>query len=290
MMYRDPREPPPEVIRESVRQLKEWMSKEPHLPSIEDENWLETYFYNNRFSLEKTKAKLAAYYSLKNEYPDYMKNRDPISPAILRAREALLTVIEERETKDGYTLMYSRFGPDPDKFDQRDTYKRSLMLADAMHLEKSRLRKYISIVDCQNLSYKHILKTLPHVHRLANLLNTYSESLQVQHFVNAPDFLYKSIELVRRYLPEKLRVRIRIHTAGSDSIFDSIDKNALASDFGGNGASLDELDDRCQKMLEKHRAWFLQQDEVCATVGYRWKNSDEKLEEMKGSFTQLSID
>nr|XP_018909281.1 PREDICTED: clavesin-2-like isoform X2 [Bemisia tabaci] len=277
-------EPSPAIIRESVKHIKEWLEKDPHLPNVEDEDWLETYFYNNKFSLEKTKAKLALYYSIKNEYPEIMKKRDPTTPASARARKAMIVCYCRELTQNGYYLSYAKFGPDPDLFNTNDIYKRLTMMSDAQHLEKHRRFSFAAIVDCQFLSYKHVLKTVPTMPGMVNLVNAYTERIAEIHFISAPPFLRRSIELVKRYLPEKLSKRLFVHTAGSESIINTTDRKVLASDFGGDGPSLAELDEQCQKLLEKHRNWFLEQDNVCAD-GFQWKTDD-----MNGSFKRLDID
>ncbi|XP_018909249.2 retinol-binding protein pinta-like [Bemisia tabaci] len=285
----DKLEPSPDIIEESVKHLKEWMAKEPHLPTIEDEEWLKTFFYNNKFSLEKTKAKLAAYYTLKNEYPDIMKNRDPCSPALQQAREALMTCISLERTSAGYTMIYNKFSADPEALDLRNYAKRVLMLADAMHLEKFRLRPCIVITDCQHLNYRHILKMPPHVGSLGIILNgAYTERVKAFHLINAPPFVYKMVELVKRYLPAKMGNRVQVHAMGDEFIMESLDHEVLVRDYGGNGPSLAEVDDQCQQILEKHRAWFLEQDNVCADKSI--KTGPYNPDEMRGSFRRLNID
>lgn len=72
----------PQRLKEGVQHLKEWLAKQPHLPNVDDEEWLATFLCQCKLSLEKAKSKLDGYFSYRNKYPQLLKNRNPFSPEV----------------------------------------------------------------------------------------------------------------------------------------------------------------------------------------------------------------
>ncbi|CAH0391436.1 unnamed protein product [Bemisia tabaci] len=281
--------PSAERIREDVQHLKDWISKEPHLPKIEDEKWLQTYLHTNKYSLEKTKRKLENLYTLRTKLPHIYKNRDPTAPEILQAREAVTVAVSDKVTKTGGMIYYYKFG-DPDLLNMVDFTKRIFMLTDALLVEYPDLNNFMSFVDCNGIQAQHILKTALGAGPMAEIYDkAYSERVRAIHLINAPATVHLMTDVLKRYFSQKLGDRIYTHKPGSLSFGEEIDMDVLCSDFGGRGSSLSQLEEHTQQLLEKHRKWFMQQDDICSNETLRRKD-DSQIEELKGSFRRLEVD
>lgn len=101
--------PSVERQQEDIDHLIDWMSKEAHLPKVDDREWLLTVLHHNKYSLEKTKNKLENYFSYRNKYPEVLQNRDPSDKDIAQARLAFNTSSADRLTKDGGRVLFCRY-------------------------------------------------------------------------------------------------------------------------------------------------------------------------------------
>lgn len=45
-----------------------------------DDQWILAFLRGCKFSLERTKEKIDAYYTIKSALPEFFKNRDPMAP------------------------------------------------------------------------------------------------------------------------------------------------------------------------------------------------------------------
>lgn len=51
-------------------------------PSSADDQWILTFLRGCKFSLERAKAKLDSYYTMRTLLPEFFTNRDPMLPEI----------------------------------------------------------------------------------------------------------------------------------------------------------------------------------------------------------------
>nr|CAD7198991.1 unnamed protein product [Timema douglasi] len=61
---------------QDLEHIKEWVSKQPHLPQFQDDGRLMTFLRGCKFSLEKTKRKLDMYFTMRAAIPEFFSNRD----------------------------------------------------------------------------------------------------------------------------------------------------------------------------------------------------------------------
>nr|XP_018909423.1 PREDICTED: clavesin-2-like [Bemisia tabaci] len=279
----------PERLKSDVEHLKDWLAKEPHLPEIEDDEWLATFLFHNKFSLEKTKLKLDGYFSVRNRYPEVLKNRDPLGPDIEKAAVAYNQSYASRLTKNGERVLFARPSADSGLFNATNHLRRIFMMCDLIYLEHDRHSAVMTVTDCTHLSYQHFLKGFPLVKVASDIFTAaYSERMKAFHLINTPTYINTIVEAIKKIIPEKFTSRVFVH-ASSDSLKEFVDEEVLCSDFGGKGPPFAEYDEHTRKLLEKHRKWFLEQDSICADERLRRKDENH-IDELRGSFRKLDVD
>lgn len=88
----------PNRIQEDVKQIREWIQKQPHLKIkngknllyifsivvdfniILDDQWILSFLRACKFSLQRTKEKLDLYYTLRSLSPELFPKENPITP------------------------------------------------------------------------------------------------------------------------------------------------------------------------------------------------------------------
>lgn len=72
----------PDAIEKDVATVREWLSRQPHLPKDIDDQRLRTFLRGCKFSIEKVKKKLDMYYTMRNAVPEFFTDRDITRPEL----------------------------------------------------------------------------------------------------------------------------------------------------------------------------------------------------------------
>nr|XP_018909410.1 PREDICTED: uncharacterized protein LOC109038698 isoform X1 [Bemisia tabaci] len=281
----------PQRLKEGVQHLKEWLAKQPHLPNVDDEEWLATFLCQCKLSLEKAKSKLDGYFSYRNKYPQLLKNRNPFAPEIAQARKAYTMAASTRLTKSSSRILHFRPNGDTSIYDVDAVIKRMFMIIDAAYLEHDRHFNYVIVFDLRTTNYTYFLKSLHRIPHMVDIfLNAYTERVVAFNVINGPPVVNLIVKTFKQYLPEKLAERVYVHEHVSDLLECKwVDPDVLSEDFGGNGPSLKEYDEFTASSLEKHAAWFAEQDFICSNEELRRKEDNDP-EQLQGSFRKLEVD
>nr|XP_018909246.1 PREDICTED: uncharacterized protein LOC109038597 [Bemisia tabaci] len=185
--------------------------------------------------------------------------------------------------------MNAPFNEDTSLFNVTNHLKRLFMIVDLFYLEYDRHDSLHSVTDCQNLSYTYFLKALPGIKAGMDIFFTaYSDRLKAFHIINASPGLEKVFNGFKSFLPAKIADRFFVHSS-IDELIQILGEDATCTDFGGKGPSYSECDEYTTKLIEKHRKWFLEQDDITVNDQLRRKTNNH-VEEMKGSFRKIEVD
>lgn len=73
----------PQLKESDIQYLKEWCSKQPHLPKISDSQ-LVLFLHSNYYRMEPTKVTIETFYTTRTHVPEFFSDRDPIGTKELR--------------------------------------------------------------------------------------------------------------------------------------------------------------------------------------------------------------
>jgi hypothetical protein len=72
----------PAGLTAGLKAIKDWLVTNPHLNCCTDDQFLVAFLRGCKFSLEKTKEKLDAYYTMQTAIPEMRDGHDPMNPKI----------------------------------------------------------------------------------------------------------------------------------------------------------------------------------------------------------------
>ncbi|PSN47463.1 hypothetical protein C0J52_01966 [Blattella germanica] len=279
----------PRTLEQNLVILKNWLSFQPHLPQIVDDNLLAVFLRGCKHNVERTKNKLDKYYTGRAAVPELFSNRDPFSKEIRDGSRAMNIYPLPQLSPGGYRVTMHRFHSfDPNQLDVQCIFKYLFMLADIRILEETPISGDIYLFDLQDIVLSHCAKLASPLLRKTLILaqEAFPQRLKEIHVFNAPPFVDWILNFFKPLMKEKMRNRFHIHN-GHESLYKHVPQHILPTDYGG--------EDDWMKKLQSYHEWFKKQENVKADEKRRpYKdhnyNTSYQLFGYEGAFRTLNID
>ncbi|KYQ46219.1 Alpha-tocopherol transfer protein-like protein [Trachymyrmex zeteki] len=290
----------PKMRKQDIRALREWLSKQPHLPNHIDDNKLERFLFNCKNSIERCKLILERYYTVRTSLPEFFTARDPLSQDIRDSFNRVDYFILPSLTEEGYRVIICRLrDTDVEKFSFQALVKRILMILDIRLMEEFCLSNII-IIDLEGSSMAHFTKFIPTQSIVKRAMLAVQDSMPFRlsciHFLHAPSFITGVINIFYPLLKEKLTQKFQFFNGGAEELYVYMNKDVLPNEWGGKAGTFQELNDAWQEKIEKNRDWFLR-DEKLSRINEKARLPESKssclamdIEGTQGSFRKLNID
>ncbi|XP_031842533.2 alpha-tocopherol transfer protein-like [Nomia melanderi] len=289
----------PEMRKRDVAALREWLSKQPHLPNHMDDARLERFLFGCKNSVERCKVILERYFSVRTAIPEFFSMRDPLSEDIQRCCDSTCYFVLPSLTEEGHRVTVFRLrDTSVDNFSFQAITKRVLMVLDTRLMEE-RCLSNVMVVDLEGFSLVHLSKFSPTQSIVRKAMLAVQDSMPLRlhrlHFLHAPAFVESVLNVFYSMLKEKLIEKFRIHTGGGKELHSFMDKDILPNEWGGKAGTFDELNDAWRRKIEKNRDWFLREEKLsrsneAARLPESKSRIIKELDGVQGSFRQLNID
>ncbi|XP_076295104.1 alpha-tocopherol transfer protein-like [Lasioglossum baleicum] len=289
----------PEMIKKDITALREWLSKQPHLPAHMDDARLERFLFGCKNSIERCKVILERYFSVRTALPEFFSLRDPLSKDVQGCCDSIYYFVLPSLTEEGHRVTVLRLRDTSiDNFSIQDITKRILMVLD-MRLMEERCLSNVMVIDLEGFSLVHFSKCSPTQSIIRKSMLAVQDSMPLRlhrvHFLHAPVFVENVLHIFYPLLKEKLVQKFRVHTGGGEELHPYMDKDILPNAWGGKAGTLEELNDSWRKKIERNRDWFLREEKLSRTdESARLPGSKSRLitefDGIQGSFRQLNID
>ncbi|XP_043247851.1 alpha-tocopherol transfer protein-like [Colletes gigas] len=289
----------PEMRKRDVAAIRDWLSKQPHLPNHMDDARLEKFLFGCKNSIERCKLILERYFSVRTAVPEFFSMRDPFLRDIQQCCEAIQYFVLPSLTEDGHRVTVLRLRSlSIDEFSIQTISKRILMVLDARLMEE-RCLSNIMVIDLEGFSVMHFTRCSPTHTIVRKSMMAVQDSMPLRlhrvHFLHAPAFIESILNIFYPLLKAKLVQKFRVHTGGGEELHPYMDKDILPKEWGGLAGTFDELNDAWRKKIEKNRDWYLREEKVSRTnESARQPESKSRLlkelDGLQGSFRKLNID
>ncbi|XP_047349571.1 alpha-tocopherol transfer protein-like [Vespa velutina] len=292
--------PDPEMRKRDIIAIREWLSKQLHLPNHMDDNRLENFLFGCKNSVERCKLILERYFSVRTALPELFTTRDPFSQEIQNCCDAIQYFVLPSLTGEGYRVTILRLNDtDIDKFSIQAISRRILMVQDIRLIEEPSLSN-IMIIDLEGFTAAHLAKCSPTQTIVRRAMLAIQDSMPMRlyrvHFLHAPNLISNILNLFYPLLKEKLVDKFRIHTGGGEELYSYMDKEILPNEWGGKAGTFAGLNDAWRKKIERNRDWYLKEEKLSRTnesvrlPGTKPSGLFLELDGVQGSFRKLNID
>ncbi|XP_060842121.1 uncharacterized protein LOC132922564 [Rhopalosiphum padi] len=274
--------------------IREWLSKQPHLPKISDKQ-LVIFLNCCRCNLETTKKMIDAYYTMRTHNSDMFDNRK------ISELEKTFNIFYFHKMPllpDGSRAGFSRLRDfNSNLFNTLDTIRLVFAMYDICIDEDPLAPEWKFVMDMTGFSMGHLTK-LTNLTLMKKCLTYVQTALPMRltavYMINAPSLANQLMMFLKPLMHKDLYSMISIHPASDmDTVYKSIPKEYFASDMGGKAPSFEAQKD---KSLERFKTYgsFFEDDEKFNRVDENKRidknnrfNSSHGLE---GSFKKLELD
>jgi len=285
----------PEAIANDIASIREWLTKQPHLPKDMDDARLRTFLRGCKFSLEKVKKKLDMYYTMRNAIPEFFTNRDVNRPELAQILDVCHMPPLPGLTPNGRRVCVLR-GLDKEMSTPNvaEAMKLALMIGDIrLYEEQVGVAGDVYILDATVATPTHFAKFTPALVKkfLVCVQEAYPVKLKEVHVINVSPLVDTIVNFVKPFLKEKIRERIFLHSS-MDGLYKYVPKEMLPNEYGGQAGSIKDINEQWRGKLKEYTAWFKEQEASKADESLRpgGSRSADDLFGMDGTFRKLTID
>lgn len=285
---------PPKEYEEDIKQLREWITDQPHLPTITDEH-LNLFLFSCEGDVTHAKATIENYFTLRTHSPELFANRNPLSDEIQQILDMCNLAPVECTTSEGYkVLAYRLTNYDPSKLNFTVGIKTFLMYNDMRLAEDGLAPGYIVVFDMKGINLGHLTRiSLATIRKFMTYIqDCHPCRLKGIHIINTVSFIDKVLAIIKPFIKGSLMQLIHFH-GPVKSLGKFMPLDILPQDYGGKSESYAVHHAKQRKLLEEqYIRWFEEEEKFKVDESKRKgkKSSEADTYGFKGSFRKLSID
>ncbi|KAI4454617.1 alpha-tocopherol transfer protein-related [Holotrichia oblita] len=283
----------PELKKEDVQTIQEWLEKQNHLPEI-DEFEIILFLHSCSYKIEPTKVCIDNFYTIRTLCPEFFSNRDPKTNPD-ETLNLLLYAPLPKLTPEGYKVIFAKLiDTNPDNYTfagQVKVFDMATMLA--LHQEGTH-NGIVVVTDMKGVTFSHFTK-LGVVH-IKNFFYYLQHAMPVKikgvHFLNIPSFMDKIVGLIKPFMKGELLQVLHLHTDKFDNLYKYVPKECLPKDYHGDMDSVEDLIKIQNKNILENAQYFIEDEKRIVDESKRTgspKTGDD-IFGVEGSFKKLSID
>ncbi|XP_039444104.1 clavesin-1 isoform X1 [Culex pipiens pallens] len=284
----------PDLKREDVQKIREWMEKQPHLPKISELEAI-LFLHSNYYKMEATKTAIEAYYTLRSTVPMFFTKRSAQEPGTKRAIDTLYGTILPKPTIENHVVVYGALKDfDTANFDIGEIFKLMIGVTDVQFLENGAADGYRIVIDMKGVTFGHVGKLS--VAALKNFLVYLQDAMPIRlkglHFASVPSFMDIVLGLLKPFMKKELMGMLYLHPT-YEHMIPYFGKECLPSDCGGESESREELTEKCFGHIKELHDYFVEEEEtrrIDESKRAASKNAGGGLSGIMGSFRKLDID
>ncbi|XP_041980613.1 alpha-tocopherol transfer protein-like [Aricia agestis] len=270
-----------------IEQMRNWINRHSHLPKDFDDLMLYRFVHSCFFDIEKAKATLEKFSTIRASAPELFGNRN-LEAGPLKVQASVVDTCVYDISNNRKLLIWQMNDPGFDIYNYVSDCKLFTMMFDVYLLTETDVKDgVVAILDAKHINYK-FMKTL-NLFISKKILKYQLESLPVRiqqlHVVNAAPIIDTLLTAFKPFISREIIDMLKFHSPSSNSLFEHLEKDDLPSDYGGTLPSVEvkkhEIYDKLKEIGD-----VVYKDDLWAAIGKK----DIDLSMDNGSFRTLDFD
>ncbi|KAI5695673.1 hypothetical protein M8J75_001756 [Diaphorina citri] len=288
----------PDLKKEDIQALRQWMLTQPHLPQDVPEETLILIHHSCYFDLEASKSCIEVYFTTRTNTPEFFCKRDINRPELLAQSKVVEFGAIAPKTPQGYQVIFHRLQQfEPSKYVFQDSVRLLAMSIDAcLHVEGT-VPGYIFLFDMAGVRLGHVLRLS--VGQLSKFFLYLQEGLPVRlkgiHILNTRPLIDKIMFVVKPFMKKDLLSLVHFHPEGDiSSVYEFVPPKCIpGGDLKGDLPDSKTLHNEYVEWMKNLVEFFLQDEKYQVDESKRVKNKKsaaKQLEKTQVSLQKLELD
>ncbi|RZC37853.1 CRAL TRIO domain containing protein [Asbolus verrucosus] len=282
----------PNLKREDVQTLKEWIKKQPHLPELK-EMQLVIFLHSCYYRIEPTKTALDSYFTVKTHCPDLF---EALSQDVFKRTLSVgfLNILPKRTPENYAVMLMKLIDFKTDNFNFINMI-RSINMISTLHLHQYGYEDGVVVLfDMKGFTLGHLtrINLTAFKKALYHLQEGAPVRLKSIHFINVVAFIDKVVAMVKPFLKQELYDMLNFHSNSVETLYKYVPKECLPKDYGGEAPSVNALNETCIKNVINNFDFFAWHDsqKVDESKRYGKPKNASTIFGVEGTFKKLEID
>ncbi|XP_055626115.1 alpha-tocopherol transfer protein-like [Toxorhynchites rutilus septentrionalis] len=295
----------PTQLRSHLEVIRTWLSEHSTIQGALSDQILLSFLRGCKFSLEKTKQKLALFYRIRTMLPEVVQNRDPLAEDVLQLiRLGVGTPLPETVLPTDPKIFIIRVCQfDLEKCTFADVIKVGTMINDILIRDDDQMVVcgITLIIDLANVTASHLFQFEVEFLKQVAVLYQDASPLRMQaiHILNPPPGMHTVLNIFNSLVADKNKdKRIFAHGTSLDSLHKLFPACVLPEEYGGTLGPIQTFVDLWVFKLKENRNYLLEMTElqdnsIVSNSKIPTNNSHPRVHNhfgLDGSFRKLELD
>lgn len=281
------------VRPEDVEHLRDWVIKQPHLPSTVSDDQLKLFFHSCYYRMESAKKAIETYYTMKTNVPEFFHNRTLGDPGLKHMLDVCRIALLPKTTQKGYHVLFARLNvTEPAQFHLDNAIKLLFMIVDTHLFQHGMSAGMVFLFDMQGVSLGHLTRI--NLSSVRKYFIYVQEAMPVRlksiHIINVNPVMSHIMNIIRPFIHKQHLQYIHLHSPSEvKELYEFVPQEILPKDYQGEEASLDTLAKETVEEVRSRSDWFRQDEKLRVDDSKRSAKCHDNFS-IQGSFKKLSID
>lgn len=210
-----------------------------------DDDFLLRFLFARKFRVNEAFDLIINYHSYKQRNKILLQRLTVFDETIqLALRDGFPSILEERDRRGRKVLIFYTSNWDPNLYSLEVVYRAFLLSLEKLLEDKqNQSQGFIVIVDWTNFTLRQSSHLTPKTLKLMieGLQDCFPAQFKAIHFIAQPWYVEAALAVIKPFLKEKTRNRIKLHGGNLSTLHECITKDILPTELGGEGPSPNPL-------------------------------------------------
>ncbi|XP_062546914.1 clavesin-2-like [Armigeres subalbatus] len=212
---------------------------------FQDDEFLLRFLYARKFNVDDAFQLVINYHAYRQRNGPLLQRLSVLDENIqLALRDGFPGVLPNRDRRGRKVLIFLAGNWDYSSYSLVTVYRAMLLSLEKLLEDKqNQANGFIAIVDWTNFTFRQSSNLNPKVLKLMieGLQDCFPVRFKAIHFIGQPWYVEAALAVIRPFLKEKTRERIKLHGGNLSTLHDCVARDILPTELGGEGPTFNPL-------------------------------------------------